>query len=254
MNKRSWIMLLSVWLAVGVTATVLLDLQSKQRLGKPGLRLSAEPVKDTKGQPVGTNSVFMPPELLGYKGQSLPIDQIMLDMLPRDTTYGQRRYSAQDGFWIDSTVVLMGSDRSSIHKPQFCLVGQGWAIERSTMSTFRIDKPHAYDLPVMKLDVSKEVTLENGKRQKVSGVYIYWFVSGDQLTADHVERQWWMARDLLTRGILQRWAYVTYFSVCYPGLEQTTFERMKNFISEAVPQFQEVQGPPAVMASAGAAK
>ena len=227
---------------VGV-AYLLDSFKTHQRLGKPGLKLSKELLKDTDGKPVGTYSVQMPDGIGGFRAETDPLPKIMLETLPPDTVYGQRRYVAKDGFWMQSTVVLMGTDRSSIHKPQFCLTGQGWTIVKSSLTNIPMDKPHRYELPIMRLDASKLFRTTEGKDRLYSGVYLYWFVSGDQLTADHLERQWWMARDLLTKGILQRWAYVTYFAPCAPGFEQVTFERMKNFLTEAVPTFQEIQGP-----------
>jgi hypothetical protein len=49
---------------------------------------------------------------------------------------------------------------------------------------------------------------------------------------------WWMARDLIKTGILQRWAYVSYCAFCLPGQEDATFERMKAFIAASAPEFQ----------------
>lgn len=235
---------------VGCVAVMLMGgafvrhLGANQRLGTPGLKLSSEILKDPNGENVGTNSVLMP-VVAGYTPETDPLPRVMLDLLPPDTVYGQRRYRAADNFWIQSSVVLMGSDRSSIHKPQICLLGQGWRIEKQTPMTLRIEKPFPYDLSIMQIQASKTIRTEDGRERTFSSVFVYWFVSGDQLTADHLDRQWWMARDLLTKGLLQRWAYVTYFAACPPGLEQLTFERMKQFIVEAVPQFQLVQGRPA---------
>lgn len=224
-------------------------LQATQRLGEPGVVLSAEPSQDTRGNPVGTNSVFLPVELPGYRSQPMPVAQVVLDMLPKDTTFGQRHYVGNDGFWIDTSVVLMGADRSSIHKPQICLVGQGWKILKSTPIKVKIDRPHPYELPVMKLDVTGEVTLNDGQRTRLNGVFLYWFVSQNQLTSDHWDRQYWMARDLIQHGLLQRWAYVTYFAVCREGLEGLAFERVKNLIVAGVPHFQKVAGPQADLVS-----
>jgi hypothetical protein len=42
----------------------------------------------------------------------------------------------------------------------------------------------------------------------------------------------------VTTGILQRWAYVTFFSACAPGQEENTYERLKNLIAASVPEFQ----------------
>ena len=83
---------------------------------------------------------------------------------------------------------------------------------------------------------------------KPRGIFVYWFVADDQITADHNQRMWWMARDMIRKGVLQRWAYVTLFSVCLPGQEEATYERMKGFIASAVPTFQLATRPPPALA------
>jgi hypothetical protein len=37
---------------------------------------------------------------------------------------------------------------------------------------------------------------------------------------------------------LDRWAYISFFSVCQPGQQDAAFERMKKLIAAAVPEFQ----------------
>jgi hypothetical protein len=37
---------------------------------------------------------------------------------------------------------------------------------------------------------------------------------------------------------LQRWAYVSYFSICEPGQEDAVFARMEKLIAASVPEFQ----------------
>ena len=59
-----------------------------------------------------------------------------------------------------------------------------------------------------------------------------------QQTTSHEQRIWWLTRDLLTTGVLQRWAYISYFAVCLPGQEDATFEKMKKLIAASVPEFQ----------------
>jgi hypothetical protein len=71
-------------------------------------------------------------------------------------------------------------------------------------------------------------------------VYVYWYVADGALsgTAAGGQRMWWMARDLLRTGVLQRWAYVSCYSECDPGQEEMLFERIKKFIAAAAPEFQ----------------
>src|SRR5262249_10864012 len=152
------------------------------------------------------SEVILPEQVLDFTSKPIEIEKLVLDFLPRDTSFGQRLYKDRDGFETLVNVVLMGTDRTSLHKPQFCLSGQGWAIDEtlSTVENVRIDQPHAYDLPVMKLITTKQVSV-NGNPVTARGIYVYWFVSKDAHTAQHWQRMWWMARDILRTGVMQRW-------------------------------------------------
>jgi hypothetical protein len=91
---------------------------------------------------------------------------------------------------------------------------------------------------------------ENGRRYPVGGVFIYWFVADNELTADHGKRVWRMGSHLLFTGELQRWAYVICSKSCPVGAEDETFEEMKAFIAASVPEFQTTAGPPATKVAA----
>jgi len=172
---------------------------------------------------------------------------MVLDFLPKDTSFGQRVYIAPDKFWVQASVVLMGADRTSIHKPQFCLAGSGLNIDAaaSLETTIHIERPVPYDLPVMKLVATKEVLVE-GRKTPVRGIYVYWFVADKEYTARHWQRMWWMARDVVRTGVLQRWAYNSYLAYCPPGAEEATFERLKALIAASVPEFQLTPNPESV--------
>src|SRR5947208_14775215 len=103
--------------------------------------------------------------------------------------------------------------------------------------------PHPYELPVMNLLTSHPIQTEAGQASNLREIYVYWFVAEGRLTARHAQRMWWMARDLVEKRVLQRWGYVTVFSVCVPGDEEKTFAQMKEFISRSVPEFQLAAGP-----------
>jgi hypothetical protein len=142
-------------------------------------------------------------------------------------------------FAAQVNVVLMGTDRASLHKPQFCLTGAGWTIIKTELDKIHMERPFAYDLPVIKLTVAGEFNHE-GRPVKVHGVYAYWYVADGELSAapSGSDRMWSIARELITTGILQRWAYVSYFSYGPPGAEDEIYERLKKLISVSVPEFQ----------------
>jgi hypothetical protein len=226
-------------------------LRARQRLGEPGLKVIAQPLCDAEGKLASSSSVYLPAQILDYQSTNHPIDSTVVAYLPKDTVYGDRLYSAADGFWVKVQVVLMGSDRSSIHKPQICLAGGGWQIDAQAKALVPVERPHRYELPVMKLTVRREVSLPESRKQMLSGLYVYWFVADGRLTNDHFERMRSMALELITTGVLQRWAYVSYFATCQPGEEESTFERMKQLIAASVPEFQLTSGAEAGREAAG---
>lgn len=245
MNRRTNLFGVS-GVALVVAMTVFVANWSRwQRLGQPGVKVGDRPIylktESTNQAPelFATRSVLLPESVLNYESQPIPMDPVVSEMLPKDTEFGQRFYTAPDGFTIQHMVVLMGSDRSSIHKPEFCLDGGGWSFFGDETVAIPMERPVPYDLPVRKLLIrSERKNPATGKMVQVEGVYLFWFVSGDKLTASHNDRMVWMAKDLLLRGELQRWAYVIAFAVCPPGQTGPTYERMKRFVKASVPEFQ----------------
>jgi len=216
------------------TGGLLNHLHAHQKLGLPGVKTS--PIAGSVRL-----EVELPPRVLDYDSQPLEEDKVTLGVLPQDTSFGRRLYTAANGSQVLVNVVLMGGDRTSLHKPQFCLEGAGWHIDTaaSTEATVPVRRPVTYDLPVVKLLASRQRTVE-GQTDTLRGVYVYWYVADGAVSASTsgIQRMWWMAKDLLRTGKLQRWAYVTVFSVCAPGEEEATFERLKAFIAASVPEFQ----------------
>ena len=242
MNRQGKSVLIVGLAIMALTAAALTRVRSLQKLGHPGVKVVAENIYRQDGTLVDTNSVPLPENVPGFQSRALPLTTNELNWLPLDTTYGRRFYVAPDGFALQLGVVLMGRDRTSIHKPEYCLPGQGARIERTERLSIPVCEPRPYALPVTRFTISQEVE-QDGKRQQLHGLYVYWFVADGQITADHNQRMLWMTRDLLTKGTLQRWAYVSCFSYCQPGQEETAYARMAGLIAAAVPRFQLATGP-----------
>jgi hypothetical protein len=237
MKHQKWLIFCIAFGLIAGTAGALSWARANQKLGQPGIY--ATPIADP-------NSVMMkidlPGRVLDFSSTNIPEPQEVLNYLPPDTSYAERLYTAPDGFRIASTVILMGGDRTSIHKPDYCLPGQGWSIREKSVVNIPVAGAHPYQLPVAKWVISNSFPGPDGHNQPVGGLYVFWFVADGEQTTDNYERMWWLGRDLLRTGILQRWAYVSYFAVCAPGQEEAAFERMKRMIAQAVPEFQK---PPA---------
>ena len=59
-------------------------------------------------------------------------------ILPPDTGYSTKLYVSREGpnRQVLLSIVLSGRDRTSIHRPELCLVGQGWTINGSSSHRF----------------------------------------------------------------------------------------------------------------------
>jgi len=231
MKNQKWLLLVIALALIAGTAGALNWLRANQKLGKPGIKAVAIP-----------GSVMMdiqlPERVLDFTSTNMPEPQTVIDYLPKDTSYAGRLYTATNGLQINSTVILMGADRTSIHKPDYCLPGQGWTINAKAVATVPVAGPQPYQLPVAKWTVGNVYQTPDGRKQTVSGLYVFWFVADGQQTTDNYQRMWWLGRDLLRSGVLQRWAYVAYFAMCAPGQEDATFEQMKALIGHSVPELQ----------------
>ncbi len=228
--------LIAALLLMALAGGAIYQLQTRQTLGRPGVL--AEP---QAGSPRWR--IPLPEQVAGMTSQEVPAAEVELSALPADTSIGKRLYTATNGAPLLLQVVLMGRDRTSIHQPQYCLTGQGWLIEQTEEVRLLVAGPQPHEIPALKLTASKVFTTESGQRVPVRAIYVYWFVADGALTAHRSQRLRWMAEELLKTGTLQRWAYVACFAQCLPGEEDQTFARVKEFVAEAVPEFQRSPAP-----------
>lgn len=245
MKQRVWQVFVAALLLMAGTAMVLKQARARQHLGPPGVKLVAEPTYGEDGRVVMPETIYLPPEITGATSTSVPISKLELYWLPPDTTYGRRLYAWPDARRLLVSVVLMGSDRTSIHKPEFCLNGQGWEYKASDTEIIHVpmNRPAAYTLPVMKVQSSRRLQTPQGE-VVLRGMYLYWFVTDREISALHSRRVWSQTLHFVRTGELQRWAYVSLFATCLPGQEEATVAWMTQWIQEAVPQFQIPPAPP----------
>ncbi len=236
MNRRANILTALALVLIGAGGWFVAAVASRQTLDKPGVRVSAVPLIGEEGRLIRSNSVAMPTNLPGFKYQAVPVASIELESLPPDTVFGRGRYTASDGFTAQVGVVLMGTDRTSIHRPEYCLTGVGWKVLKQQELPFEGAGPMVPQ-EVQRFDCRATAKLD-GRPAELGGVYVFWFVSRDKQTASHWKRQWWMVEDLVTRGLLQRWAYISFFAPCAPGNENETYRRLSQLITEIAPHFE----------------
>lgn len=221
-------------------AVMLSQARAHERLGEPGIKSRAIAGEINR-------ELILPDTPPGYTSEIVTnSDSLLRNYLPRDTSFQVRAYRGTNGFFSELSVVLMGADRSSIHNPEICMPSQGWTIDSSQTSVEKIpmNSPRPYDLTVNRLISTKVVQDASGKSQTLRGIYVYWFVDGSHYTEKSWKwKVWFIPRDLVLNGVLERWSYISLFSSCLPGQEAATFEQMKQLIRTVVPQFQLVPRP-----------
>lgn len=216
----------------------------KMRLGQPGLIVESGTLTNEVGEIVRKERVRFPDPVDGFAAADGPITKWEIETLPKDTTFGRKMYWNDDGFGAQVTAVLMKSDRTSIHRPQTCVTGAGWKIDKTEVIQIPIAAPSAYELAATCMTLSKDIRAADGTVKPVRALYIYWFVSENRLAAAHPEALWHITLDLLSSGTLHPWAYVSVFSTCSPGNEQVLLARMKRLVAATTPSFQLTAGKP----------
>src|SRR5581483_6824031 len=149
-----WISFGAALAMMAATAALLARSTRKTALEPPGVKVSQVALYDEKGQQISKESVVLPTQLPGLTDCAIPMTSVEVGMLPRDTTFGRHGYLTDD-LQTEATVVLMGTDRASIHRPQWCLTGAGWNIDRIAQDEVPMSRPYHYRLPVNKLFISR---------------------------------------------------------------------------------------------------
>jgi len=165
------------------------------------------------------------PQFIGtdWIGQEAEVTTVEREMLPADTGYARRLYVSLDDRreQVFVSIVLSGQDRSSIHRPELCLVGQGWSIVGHTETVF------GEVVPASLLRLEREFVAEDGTHRRVPAIFAYWFVGRDLTVATTWERMFHTALNRL-RLRPDRWAYVVVQAAVLPGeTEQDARARME---------------------------
>jgi len=175
----------------------------------------------------------------GWMGQDVAVSATERAILPPDTGYSRKNY-----IWLrDSSrqvfvsVVLSGRDRTSIHRPELCLLGQGWTIEDRFDHGFAYPGPKPGTVPATVLRVRHEIPGPRGGRVVVPSLVAYWFVGHDRVVAGHWARMGWSAVDRLFRLQTNRWAYVLVQTTAFDG-EAAALARLQTVLDQTLPAFE----------------
>ena len=227
-----------IWLTTGVVGLASLAvmfaahrLDAIQLDPHVGIKLAAD----------GLNPVALP-NYLGtvWEGQPADITAVERATLPSDTGFSRKNYVALRNLneRVFLSIVLSGRDRTSIHRPELCLVGQGWTITDRTTHTFNWPGGSAARVPATLLRIQREVATPRGEKMKVPALFAYWFVGADKVVASNTGRVLYTSLDRLRHLQAHRWAYVVVQTVVIDN-EAAALARMQAVLNGTLPAFQE---------------
>jgi EpsI family protein len=217
-------------LAAGAVGWATGRLDAVQVSPRTGVRLAAN----------GVDPVALPAMIgVDWAGQAAAVTAVEREVLPVDTGFSRRMYvSLRDRTQhVFLSIVLSGRDRTSIHRPEICLVGQGWTIRGAARRSFRVPPAAGGgELPVTLLRIDRETAGPAGGAVTVPALLAYWFVGADRAVASHWERQLHTSLDRLRHFQAHRWAYVVVQTHALDG-EAAALARMQEVLDGTLPAF-----------------
>jgi exosortase len=205
--------------------------------------LATSPERGSAGvalSPDGINPIELP-AFVGTEwiGKRTPVTAVEREILPADTGFSRKVYVplADARREVLFSIVLSGRDRTSIHRPELCLVGQGWTIVGASREGFELrPKPGAAGtFAATVLELQREIPTAKGTVVEPF-VAAYWFVDSDRIVATHWQRILRDAWNRVTRARADRWAYVLMQTDARDG-RAAALARMQAVLDGTVPSF-----------------
>lgn len=222
--RRGWMLASLVVLACGGEALGLRHLAVFPLGGQAGVALTSD----------GRNPIELP-MFLGrdWIGTPTPVTAVEREILPPDTGFSRMIYRpAKLGPGVFLSIVLSGRDRTSIHRPELCLVGQGWTLRDRAEHQFSL--PDHRRFPVTLLHVERPSV---GSGRPSTQLVAYGFVASDRVVAGHWERLAWDTWNRLSHLRADRWAYVLVQTEANDG-DVAALARIQSVLAGALPIFR----------------
>jgi exosortase len=228
-ESGSFALAAAILLAVIAEAAFLSYRSSLAPEGKPGVILAKDSV----------NPVELP-TFLGtqWMGRVIEPTEVERAILPPDTGYSTKLYFNLDdpSKHVLLSIVLSGRDRTSIHRPELCLVGQGWTIDGSSLHRFSYAGRPGAGFESTVLRVHREISGPKG-RIAVPELVVYWFVGDGRVIPSQGGRILLDAINRVFHGRAARWAYVLLQTGADDG-QDAGLSRIQDILNDALPSFQ----------------
>ncbi len=194
--------------------------------------------------------LWLPEKISGGYSELREMSDVEEKILPTDTTKLSRLYLEFDlpenlarYRAISATLILAGADKRSLHKPEICLISQGWSIVSAKPVKLQTT---GGELEVMHLRLSREMGLDNGEGRQQRAHYIYWWVARYESTAFSNKRLLISSYNNIFNNLNDRWGYPSIMVLTDEryGDEGDTeaISRAYLFIKKYAPSFQKSLG------------
>lgn len=193
----------------------------------------------------------LPEVIPGFTSEKVDMSDAEKYWLPPETQSVKRVYtpihvtSQNDRVFggLTASIILSGADRRSLHRPEVCMTGQGWTIQKGEVVALETD---GGPLEVMDLHLARKVTDEDGSEWTLYSNYIYWWVGKDTSTPHSWKRILTTSLNNMFRNVNDRWAYpsVMVYTAKDGGADGRTSARDRAFdyIRAYAPTFQKSLG------------
>jgi len=153
-------------------------------------------------------------------------------LLPPDTLVRKKQYESPQKRRLYLSIVLSGKYRSSIHRPEVCLVGPNSRIARSFIHVVPLLDGRRLKVKVLEMVIQSRNSA--GETIMAQTYYAYWFAGIKRETPSHLQRMAWMAADRLFKSESYRWAYLSVAGFRTPQQSDYLAE-LDSFLQQAHP-------------------
>jgi exosortase len=182
-----------------------------------------------------------------FYGFPAPVTEVERTLLPKDTEFARDNYTDFRGHDVFFSVELSGVQQFTVHRPEICLVGQGWVIDGHQDIPLALDSGHT--LTVRNLLLHRQRIDALGQSHLLRAYHMYWYVTDGAATPSYLGRDWITVRDRIFQNRDHRWAYIAVMSaVTKPqrsdGLDdEQTIGMLGDFIRRILPSVQKSEMP-----------
>jgi exosortase len=187
----------------------------------------------------------LPLQFAEYQGRELDMTARERNILDVGVELARTYYAAPGGSEFLCTVIVGGEGKRTLHRPEVCLPGQGWTI--ADTSTMPVDLEDGRTIEVTLLRLFRDAEPEPGKRVRIRGLNIYWYIGSDGTTSpdfyDHIRLSYQHA---IFRNLNHRWSMASFFFPMKPmplGMEDpfaevARVEEARQIIRHLAPSFE----------------